>query len=167
MAANTGRTVSKWMKFQIDDSAGTMRDIPVWTFNGIGIEYDSVELTALQDAMHGFLPGHGTIAVDITGPFDTTAAVAASGTGAAPTLSGSHVVLSTGARADGVPRGFGVYFGMRQYWETGEPVFGLTQTGNNGIQVLNYQVHDDLTYSCTLAMYPNSAVGAWGTTAIA
>jgi hypothetical protein len=165
MAANTGRTVSKWMKFQIEDSGATLRDLPVWTYNGAGIEYDSVELTALQDAMHGFLPGHGTVAVDITGPFDTTAATSASGTGAAPTPSGSHTILND-LPNDNTPLAFAFYFGMRQYWETGEPVFGLSSTAANGILVASYMVHDDMTYSATLAMYPGSAAPTWGTAAI-
>ena len=166
MAANTGRTVSKYNKFQLEDSAGTLRDLGVSSIGGVGVVYDQVELTALQDVLHGFLIGHGTVALAIGGPFDTTVAQAASGTGVAPALSGSHVVLSA-VNGLQVPLGFGIYFGMRQIWETGEPVFGLIGTAANGILVTDYQVQPEAgTYSAVLAMYPGSAIVAWGTAAI-
>ena len=165
MAANTGRTVGKWIKFQIEDTGATFRDLPVATINGVGFDYDQMELTALQDVMHGFLPGHGTVAIDIAGPFDTTAAQAASGSGVAPALSGSHVVLND-LPNDNTPLGFAVYFGMRQLWETGEPVFGLASSAANGIQVFSYNVLSDGTYTATLGMYPGSAVPTWGTAVI-
>ncbi len=165
MAANTGRTVSKWFKFQIEDSGDTLRDIPVWTFGSVGINHDQIEQSALQDELHGFLPGHGTLAVTITGPFDNTVVQAASGTGAVAALSGSHTVLNA-VNGLNTPLGFGFYFGNRQYWETGEPVFGLIGSATNGILVSNYQVTDGLSYSATIMMAPASATPAWGTAAI-
>ena len=165
MAANTGRTVGKWIKFQIDDSAGTMRDIPVSSIGGVGLDYDEVDLTALQEAVKGVLPGHGNFGIEISGPFDTTAAQAASGTGAAAALSGSHTVLSV-VNGGVTPLGFGVYYGVRHLWETGEPVFGLTATAANGVLVTNYKVNDDGTYTATIKLAAGSATPAWGTSAI-
>ena len=167
MAANTGRTVGKWFKFQMEDSAGTLRDIPVTSINGIGIAYDQTDLTALQDALKGFKPGHGTSELNISGPFDNTAAQAASGSGARPALSGSHTVLN-GVNGVNTPLAFACYFGIQHDWETGEPVYGLASSAANGVLVTNYTVNAaDMTYSATLVMYPGSAAPAWGTAAIA
>ncbi len=166
MAAKVGRTVGKWFKFQIEDSAGTLRDVGVTTVGGVGVAYDQVELTNLQDVAHGFLPGHGTIAVPITGVYDTGVAQAASGTGARPALSGSHTVLEP-LNGLTVPLGVGFYFGVRQDWETGEQVFGLSSTAANGVLIFDYVANpDNGTYSATIGMYPGSALLAWGTAAI-
>ena len=168
MAPQNGRTVGKYFKFQIKDSAGTLRDIPVETIGGVGITYPEVDLTALQDALKGFLTGQGTVAVTIGGPFDTSAAQAASGTGAAAALSGSHTVLS-GVNGLLVPLSMGIYIGMREYWTqaNSDPVFGIISSASNGVIVTEYQV--DIAagkYTAKIAMYPGSAAPTWGTTAI-
>ena len=171
MASQTGRTVAKWFKFQIDDSAGTLRDIPVNSINGVGLTFDEVDLTAFQDAVKGALAGQPDFTLTVGGPFDNTAAQAASASGAAAALSGSHTVLSalSAAQAAGtaVPLSFGCYFGIRHYWETGEPVFGLTSSATNGCLLFEYTVDPgNATYSAKFRMSPGSAVPAWGTAAI-
>lgn len=171
MAVQTGRTVSRWFKFQIDDSAGTLRDIPINSINGIALPYDEVDLTAFQDAVKGSLAGQPDFTLTIGGPWDTTAAQAASGSGAAAALSGSHTVLSplAAAQAAGtaVPLSFGCYFGVRHFWETGEPVFGLTSTAANGITCFEYTVDPSgVSYTAKFRMFPGSAIPAWGTSAI-
>ena len=35
-----GRTVDKWTRFLVDDSAGTPREIPVNTISPVGFTYD-------------------------------------------------------------------------------------------------------------------------------
>jgi hypothetical protein len=90
----TGRTVGKFCKFQISDSASTIRDIPVNSFGSVGLTYAEQDVSALQEAITSILSGQGTFSTTISGPFDNSAAVAASGTGARPALSGSHTVLS-------------------------------------------------------------------------
>lgn len=164
MATQTGRTVGKWIKVQIDDSAGTIRDIPVATIGGVGITYEEVDLTALQDVLTGMLPGHGSAPIDITGPFSTAVAQAASASAAAAALSGSHTVLEP-VNGLSVPLSFGVYYGIRHYWETGEPVFGITSTATAGVLVFDYKVNDDGTYSAAIRPYPGTTL-AWGTAAI-
>ena len=160
----TGRTQGKFIKVQIDDanSGGTLRDIPVSTISGIGITADVVDLTALQDALTGGLPGQGVVEIPITGPFSTKTAVSASGTGAAPALTGSHVVLSA-INNGSAPLAFGIYIGIRGNWATNDPVFGITGTSVNGVLVRDYTVSDDMMYSATIYMYPGSATLAWGT----
>ncbi len=166
MTAQTGRTVSKFCKVQVDDSAGTMRDIPVNSVNGVGLTFDEVDLTAFQDAVKGALAGHPDFVLTISGPFDTSAAQAASGSAAAAALSGSHTVLNP-INGGYTPLGFGIYFGMRHFWETGEPVFGLTASAANGMTCFDYTVDPGAgTYTAKFRMYPGSAVPAWGTAAI-
>lgn len=166
MATQTGRTVSKWMGFRIDDSGGTIREIPVTSVGGVGVVYDETEQMALQDVLHGFLNGHGTVSLSISGPFDSSAAQSASTSGNAPALSGSHTVLA-GVNGADTPLAFAIYFGVRHYWEAGEPVFGLAASSANGILVTGYQVDPaSMTYSAELRMYPGSAAPAWGTSAI-
>ena len=165
MASQTGRTVGKYIKVQIEDSGGTFRDLPVSSIGGVGLDYDEVDLTALQDAVKGVLPGHGNVGIDISGPFDTTAVQAASGSTAAAALSGSHTVLQP-VNGGTTPLGFAVYYGVRHNWETGEPVFGLASSAANGFLVTGYKVNDDGTYSATIKLAAGSATPAWGTAAI-
>jgi hypothetical protein len=159
MTTNTGRTTQKWTTFLVDDSAGTLREIPVDSINGVGLTYDEVELTAFQDAIKGALPAHPDCAITITGPFDTTAA------GTPPALSGSHTVLS-GINGVGTPLTLDVRVGMRHAWESGEPQFGITSSATSGFVCFDYQVDVNAgKYSAKFRMYPGSSAPAWGTAA--
>lgn len=165
MAANTGRTVSKYVNFVCDDSGSTLRDIPINSLSVVGVTYEEMDLTAFQDAVRGALPGHPDAPIEISGPFDTTAAQAASGTGVVPALSGSHTVLEP---VNGLmtPLTVDIQFGIRQTWETGEPQFGITSTSTSGYIVTQYNVNaDDMTYSAKLVLFPGSSLPAWGTAA--
>jgi hypothetical protein len=159
MAANTGRTNQKWVNFIVDDSAGTIRSIPVDSVNGVGLTYDEVELTAFQDAIKGVLPAHPDVTISITGPFDTTAA------NASPTLSGSHTILS--AIVGGVtPLTLDVQVGIRHTWEAGEPQFGITSSATSGFLCTEYIPDVNAgKYSAKFRMYPGSSAPAWGTAA--
>jgi len=163
---STGRTVSKFFKFQLDDSGGTVRDIPVSSIGGVGVTYDQVALPALQDAVKGFLSGHGDVSLAISGPFSNQVVAGASASGAAPVLSGSHVVLSA-VNGGSTPLTFGAYFGIRGYWATGDPCFGITSSATSGILVFDYTVDpgDPTMYTANLKMYPGSSLPAWGTAA--
>ena len=170
MAVQTGRTVSKWTKFQIDDSAGTLRDIPINSINGLALPMEEVDMTAFQDAVKSTLHGQADFTLTIGGPFDTTAAQAASASGAAAALSGSHTVLSALMAAalagTDAPLAFGFYVGVRHYWETGEPAFGITGTTTNGMRIFEYSVDPSgMTYSAKFRMSAGSAAPAWGTAA--
>jgi hypothetical protein len=139
MAANVGRTTAKWMKVQIEDATGTMRDIPISDIQRRG------------EALY------------ITGPFDTSPLQEASGSGEMIALSGSHTVLS-GLAGDDRPLSFAIYYGIRHAWEIGEPVYGLSSDSNNGMMVTDYTVNPDGFYSATVEKYPGSACPQWGTT---
>jgi len=166
MTANTGRTAGKWMKFQLEDSGGVLRDVPITSINGLGLTNSEVDVSAIQDAVKGFLTGQPDYSLEISGPVDNSVAQAASASAAAAALSGSHIVLSD--LAGGVtPLGFGIYCGIQHYWETGEPVFGLASSASAGIICINYNVNPiDGTYTATFRLYPASTAPAWGTAAI-
>lgn len=165
MAAQTGRTVKKWTRFLVDDSGGTLREIPVDSINGVGLTYDEMDLTAFQDAIKGVLLDTPDCAIEISGPFDTTAVAAAGGSGAAPSLSGSHTVLSAIAGVN-TPLTLDVRIGMRQYWETGEPQFGITSSSVNGFVCTAYNADVNAgKYTASFKMYAGSAAPAWGTAA--
>jgi hypothetical protein len=159
MAAQTGRTVQKYTDFIIEDSGGTLRSIPVDSINGVGLDYEEVDLTAFQDAIRGVLTGHPDMTIDITGPFDTSAAVAAG------TLSGSHTILSAIAGGS-TPLAMDIQIGIRQAWEAGEPQFGISSDATNGVICTMYNV-DPATgkYSARFRPIAGSAAPAWGTAA--
>lgn len=154
MAANTGRTISKWTKVFIDDSGGTLREIPVSSISGVGLTADEVDITAFQDAVKNVLIGIPGSAITLHGPFDNVVVQAASASGAAPSLSGSHTVLAPIVGLN-TPLAFAVCFGMRQYYTTGEPAFGLNYSaGLSGFLVKSYIVNpDDATYDAELVVF--------------
>ena len=158
----TGRTQGKFIKVQIDEVTGTSRDIPVATISGIGITAATVDVSALQDALKGELPDMGEVIIPITGPLSTATAQAASATGAAPALSGSHTVLQP-LNNLGVPLMFGVYIGIRGNWATNDPVFGISYSSVNGVLVRDYTFDDSGMYSAEIYVFPGSAILAWGT----
>lgn len=160
----TGRTPGKFFKFQIEDSGGVMRDIPVATIGDVGITYEEVDVSALQDAIKNAFSGQGDFSLDFGGPFDNSAAQAASASGAAAALSGSHTVLQplNGATT---ARSVGIYIGVQNYWTTGDPVFGAVDC----ILVSKYNVNPATgTYSARIVTAGNKVNNpAWGTAAIA
>ena len=162
----TGRTVAKYFKFQMEDSGGVLRDIPVNSANGIGLSHEEIDVSAFQDTVIGALAGQPNFVLDISGPFDNTAAQAASGSGAAPALSGSHIVVEP-VNGLGTPLGFACYFGIQANWATGDPVFGLSSSGTDGILCFDYQADPASgVYTAKFRMNSGSAVPAWGTAAI-
>ena len=161
----TGRTVSKFFNFVVSDSANTLRDIPVNSISVVGVTYEEQDLTAFQDAVKGALPNMPDAPIEISGPFDSTAAQAASGTGVVPALSGSHIVLG-GIAGGYTPRSIDCQFGIRQTWETGEPQFGITATATSGYLCTSYIVNpDDMSYSAKFTLFPGSSLPAWATAA--
>lgn len=153
MAAQTGRTLSKWTKVYIDDSSGTLREIPVNSINGVGLTSPEGDVSAWQDAVTNVLLGRPEGAITLRGPFDCSAAQAASGSAAAPALSGSHTVLAA-VNGLNVPLAFAVCFGIRQYYTTGEPAFGLNlASGTSGYLVKSYIPNpDDGSYTAELVV---------------
>ena len=158
----TGRTVTKWTRFAIDDSAGTPREIPVDSISPVGFVYDETDLTAYQDQVKGYLAAHPDAPIDITGPFDNSAAAALAASGAAPTLSGSHTILAPiSAPTFTTPLGLAIMIGIRGYWTTGDPVFGIVApSATQGYICTKYTIEGE-KYSASFKPYPGSTP-AWG-----
>ena len=165
MAAQTGQTISRWLRFVVEDSAGTMREVPVSGISILGLKCEEMDMSAFQDAVKEALAGQPEAPIEITGPFDSSAAQAVAASAAAPALSGSHTILYnlTLPAYVGVARSVGVYFGMRHYWETGEPVWGLI----DGYTCSQYTVDPTtMRYTARFIVFPGK-VPDWGTAAIA
>ena len=161
----TGRTVSRWARFVVDDSSGTLREVPINSLSVVGFTYEEMDVTAFQDAVKGALSNQPDCPIEISGPFDNSVAAAAAGSGATPTLSGSHTVLAPIAGL-GVPLSLGVYFGIRAVWATGDPVFGLSSSASVGYLCTSYTVDtSSMTYTAKFVVYPGSTP-AWGSAAI-
>lgn len=165
MAANIGRTPSKFIRIVLHDASGVLREVPVAKLGNAGLTYPEVDLTAIQDALKGFLQGIPNFSMTLSGPWDTSVAVAASASGAKPALSGSHTVLQP-LNGRQIPISFGVLYGVRHYWEAGEPTFSITSTATSGMIISEYivvQNGEGVEYSCKLSMYPGSDAPIWGT----
>jgi hypothetical protein len=163
----TGRTVSKWTRFAVDDSTGAPREIPVDTISPVGFVYDEAELTAYQDQVKGYLAGHPEAAIDITGPFSNLAATGLAASAAAPTLSGSHTVLAPiSAPTFTTPLGLWIGFGVQGYWTAAtDPAFGVvTPSATSGYVCVKYQIEGD-KYSARFVPFAGT-IPAWGTAII-
>ncbi len=160
----TGRTVTKWIRFGVDDSGGVAREIPIDSLSPVGFQWDETELTAWQDQVKGYLVNHPDCAIDITGPFDNSIAAGFADGGAAPTLSGSHTILAPIVGGN-TPLALAVHFGMQALWADGDPVFGvITATAATGYLCTKYSIEGE-KYSARFVPYPGS-IPAWGTTHI-
>ena len=160
----TGRTSPRFAKFQIEDSGGVLRDIPVKSIGGVGLTYNEIDVSAMQELVKTFLTGQAEMKLTISGPFDNTAAATASASteSAAAHLSGSHTVLEP-LNGGLTPRAFGVYFGVQADWATGDPVFGA----DNSIIVTDYTVDPaNGSYSAKIAHVSGGTAPDWGTSAI-
>lgn len=160
MTANTGRTVFKYVTMNVDDSGSTLRTIPISGLSVVGLVYDEVaDVIAWQDAVKSALPGQPDAPIEVSGPWDTTAAQSAG------TLSGSHTILS-GLPGLMTPLTVDIKFGVRHTWEADEPQFGITATAANGYICTSYTVDPGtMTYSARFVLYPGSAAPAWGVAA--
>jgi|SRR5579859_675696 len=159
-----GRSVSKWVRFVTGDTGGVLREPPIDSITIVGIQYAQIDLTAFQDAVKGALPGFPDAPIEITGPWDTTAANAIATSTNAPVLSGSYTVLQP-LNGGNTPRSLGVCFGDRAYWATGMPVFGISSSATSGYLLFEWTVNpkDPMKYKAVFKLFPGSALPAWGT----
>ena len=129
--------------------------------------YDSVDLTAFQDAVKGYLAGHPDAPITFTGPHSNIAAVGLAASGAVPTLSGSHTVLAPiSAPTFTTPLGLWVAFGVQGYWTAGDPAFGvIAPSATSGYICTAYTVSGG-KFSVTFMPYPGT-IPAWGTAILA
>lgn len=154
-----GKTHSKWIDVIVEDTGGTLRSIPVNSINGMGLEYDELELTAFQDQIKNSVLGHPQNQIEVSGPFTTDAAAAAG------TLSGSHTILAPLAGGE-TPKSIDIQVGMGAAWEAGDPQFGLTADSDNGYICSMYQVDpSSMTYTARFVIKGGAIAPAWGTAA--
>ena len=156
-----GRTVSRFVNFVVTDPT-TIRDIPINSLSVCGVVYDELDLTAFQDAVKGALPGMPDAPIEVSGPFDTTAAQSASGSGAVPALSGSHTVLKEICGGH-TPLTLDVQFGDRATYTDGAVQFGISGTSTSGYICTAYNVDlGEMSYTAKFALFPGSSLPAWG-----
>jgi len=138
---------------------GTLRAVYINSISAFGITYAEQDATAWQDAIKGVLPTMPSAPVDISGPFDISAAAAL------PAISGSHTVLAPLCGAL-VPCTLDIQIGMRESWVATEPQFGITSTATVGYLLLDYKVDlNNGTYSAHFDLINGSTAPAWGSAA--
>lgn len=159
----TGRTVTRWVRFALDDSSETPREIPIHTLAPVGLTYAEQDATAWQDAVMGFLADVPTAPIEITGPWSTKAAVSLAASTAKPALSGSHTILHPIISGSFVtPLGLAVMFGMQNYWAAGDPVFGIVSPSSSSGYVLMSYSQEGNDYSAKFQPWPGTTP-VWGT----
>jgi hypothetical protein len=154
MAAQTGRTHAKFLELHVDDSGGTLRQVTGFRgVSNVGMTYDTLDVTALADAIKNNVLGHPDAPLECTFVFDNTAST------------GSHIVLA-GIVGGQTPLALDLRFGIRHTWESGEPTFGITGSSVNGYLCASYTVNPaDQTCTARFVLAPGSAAPAWATTA--
>jgi hypothetical protein len=152
------RTVDKFLRFMVDDSGGTPREIPVDSISPVGFVYDESDVTAFQDQVKGYLSGHPDCAIDITGPLSNDAAAGMAASGATPVLSGSWTVLEPISRPTSVTAlGLVVGFGMSRYYTNTDPAFGISApSATSGYLCTKFQVEGN-KYSARFVPFPGTA----------
>lgn len=144
----TGKTVSIYTRFFLDDADGTPRNLSasVATIGGIGVTNEQVDVTGLSNLLRQFLSGHGDMTLEISGPVDNTADV------------GSHTVLAPAA-SDNIARTMTVQIGIRAEPASGDPEF------EGEVVVTRYivDINNGATYNATLKPAYGAASPAWGT----
>jgi hypothetical protein len=157
-------------KLQVGDLNNVLRDLEVDTVNGFGVNAPQVDVSALQDALKGFLPGQPDATLTFTGPLSNKAAQAASGSGAFPAPSGVLNVLPALRLPanEFKPRTIAVYVGIQEVWTTGDPVWGVQRSATSGVLLFDFTVTigADVKYSATFKFFPGSDAPAWGTAAL-
>lgn len=158
----TGRTVTQWVRFALDDSSETPREIPIHTLSPVGLVYEEQDASAWQDTVIGFLKAVPSAAIEISGPWSTKAAASLAGTGATPTLSGSHTILHPIiSRSFVTPLGLAVMFGMQNLWASGDPVFGIVSPSASSGYVLMSYLKTGNDYTAKFQPFPGTTP-AWG-----
>lgn len=142
MGSQTGRTTSRWIYVIVGNTGDSqLNELPCTGIGDVGLTYNAVDVTAWQDAIKNALTGQPSAPIDLTFPFDTSAAQAAPTSGQGHALSGTHTVLSA-LCGDGKPHTLQIAIGVRHEYTTNEPVFGLQRAtaSNSGYTCTAYTV---------------------------
>jgi hypothetical protein len=125
MAANTGRTHSKWLQVFLDNAAGTLTDISAYvnTVGQFGKTYDTQDVTAFANAVKNIVLGQPGAPITLGGPIDTVII--------------THMAAINGAVT---PLSLDLRMGIRQAWEAGEPQFGITSSATSGYLCFGFTI---------------------------
>lgn len=148
--ASTGRTHSKYIKFLLDDSGGTLTDLTAYVNNvgTIGVTYETQDVTAFSDGAKNIVIGQPSMPLTISGPFDTTVH--------------THMTAINGATT---PLTLDIRIGITSAWDAGEPQFGITSSSTSGYLLHSYAVDPQAnTWTAQLDVFGATAP-AWGTAA--
>jgi hypothetical protein len=148
MAAQTGKTHKKFTEFWLDNSAGTLTNLSsdVKAIGAVGLQGETIDITAYSDRVHNFLTGWPTAQIKVTFYWSTT------------------VITHLSALTEYVPLTLDVRYGVRQSWVSGEPQFGITSDSTHGYICTGFQETGSETIDATFDVYGGTAP-AWGTTA--
>ena len=149
MAANTGRTHSKYVKVLVDNSAGALTDLSAYcnTVGSVGLTYDTQDVTAFSDAVKNVVVGQPAGTITLGGPIDTVII--------------THMQAIVGLN---VPLSLDIRLGIRQTWDA-EPQFGLTMSATSGYLCNSFTVDPVAnTWSAGFDVFGPTAP-AWGNAA--
>lgn len=148
MTAQTGRMHSKHTQFWLDNSSGTLTNLSAYADNvgAVGLDHETVDVTAFSDSVKNFLIGYPTADLQITFPADTV------------------VITHLAALSTTTPLSLGIYYGVRHAWESGEPTFGLSSSATSGYLYGGFTLSDGKITAKFTVFGPTAP--AWGTTAI-
>lgn len=149
----TGKTVGRHIRVKFDSTDGTVRNITcsIKTINGIGLNYEQVDITALCDSVMKSLTGQADSEVSMTGEFDNTPVAAD------PSDSGAHAVLAPYSASPQTAGTLTIEFGIRTDPTTGDPIW----TGE--YRVTEYLVNVQNNVGWSAKFKPASGTPAWGT----
>lgn len=155
MTVQTGRTISDFTDLKLGAAGGSMTSMKIDDLGDIGLDYNTVEVSAWVDAIKGVLVGKPDFSLDFGGPIDNTAST------------GPSTLMRTWIATPNTLLSFDVQVGVRHAWEAGEQQFGITGvvSTNTGVMLTSYKESGG-KYKATIRMVAGSASApAWGTAA--
>ena len=144
----TGKTNRKHIIISVDDNNPTVRivEASVADVSGVGLTYDTQDVTAYSDGWHNFTLGHPGSDLTFTGPIDNTANI------------GSHIVFSAIAGDMTTTHTVTIAYGIRATATTGDPEWEGEYYCNS------YLVDGDANYTATMVA-AGATAATWGTKA--
>lgn len=148
MTAQTGRIHDKNTQFWLDNSSGTLTNLSAYanSVGAVGLNRDTVDVTAFSDAVFNYLAGRPKAPLTVTFPMDTV------------------VITHLAALNPETPLSLGIYYGVRHAWESGEPTFGISSSSTSGYIFLGFTVSGGVITANFEVFGPTAP--AWGTAAI-
>jgi hypothetical protein len=149
MAAQTGRTIeSVYTQFWLDNSSGTLTNLSAYasSVGAVGLDSKTVDVTAYSDAVYNYLVDKPTAPITVTFPLDTV------------------VITHLSALNRNTPLSLGIYYGVRQAWQSGEPTFGISSSSTSGYVFMGFKVSGGVITANFDVFGPTAP--AWGTAAV-